>query len=74
MIEFQEYPKALYHPDSGEMKIVHDAEQEEEQKAEWGVEPPKLDLRSGGDPDGNGGAPKAKAAAKPRAPKAKAAN
>lgn len=72
-----EYPKALYHPKTGEMKIVRDAQQEEEQKADWGIDAPKLQLRSGGVPEGNGDAPKAKAAPKraaKAAPKAKAAN
>lgn len=73
MTEFQEYPKMLYHPKTGEQVIVRDADRENEQLEAWGVsEPPKLELRSGADNEGEG-APKPKAAPKARARKPKGA-
>ena len=68
MIEFQEFPKMIYHPKTGAQVIVRDASQEEEHLEAWGVnEPPKIPLASPSD------APKPKAAPKARARKPKAA-
>lgn len=69
MIEFQEFPKMIYHPkDKNVQVIVRSADEESDQLEAWGVETdaPKIPLRSDG-------APKPKAAPKPRTRKAKAA-
>ena len=71
MIEFQEFPKMIYHPKDKDVHvIVRSADEESDQLEAWGVEAdaPKIPLRSDG-------APKPKAAPKAKAPRArKAAN
>lgn len=72
MAEFQEFPKMIYHPKTGESVIVRNADQESEQLEAWGVnDAPKIPLHS----FGNDGAAKPKAAPKPKtAAKPKAVN
>jgi hypothetical protein len=45
MTEFQEYPKAVYHPETNAMFTVHNADEEETVTSEW-TDAPKLPLRS----------------------------
>lgn len=45
MTEFQEYPKAVYHPVTDAMFTVHNADEEEAVTSEW-ADAPKIPLRS----------------------------
>lgn len=71
MTEFQEFPKMIYHPKTKAQVIVANADQEAEQLEAWGVEEPKIPLRSSAALS-NDGDSKPKAAPKPRARKPKA--
>lgn len=70
MIEFQEFPKMIYHPETNAPVIVRSADEEADQLDAWGTsEAPKIPLRAADD-----GAPrKPKAAPKTRARKPKGA-
>jgi hypothetical protein len=47
MIEFQEFPKMIYHPETNAPVIVRDADHEAEQLEVWGVnDAPKISLKS----------------------------